>query len=235
MGMHHGIVAADASAERLIAALDALSPTLTPGPRRGALDDLDLEHADDGSRLAFGEREGRSYVLDSSMVLSADGDVIVEASRALGATVVGCGQETTSGSYWLFAADRGQLIRAYWNSHADMREPWSKGRPLVAESSTPLEDIDGAGMFAALTSLGFDYEGWIDGKDLRELMFDPAAKAPTGAPRPLHEELEAFRTSVAIPGSQQPKPKVVARDGGYDLSTSATPKKKGLFGFLRRG
>lgn len=241
MGMHHGIVAAEATAERLIATLDALSPSLTPGSRRGVLDELDLEHGDDGFRLAFGERDGRAYILDASMVLSADGDAIVEASRTLGAVVVGCGEETTSGSYWFFAADRGQLIRAYWNCYADMRQPWSKGQPLAVEASQPLEDLDGAGMFAALTSLGFDYEGWIDGPDLQELTFDLAETQPAGGPGPLQQELEAFRKSVAIPEAGQPKPTMVKRDGGFDLATTAetasmpTPKKRGLFGFLRRG
>jgi hypothetical protein len=237
MGMHHGIVVADTSAERLIATLDALSPTLTPGTRRGNLDDLDLEDGDDGWHMAFGELDGRAYLLDASMLLSADADDLIEASRALGTLVVGCGEETTSGSFWLFAADRGQLLRGYWNCYTDMREPWSMGDPLASESTQPLEHIDGAGMFAALSSLGFDYEAWVDGDDLQELTFDlPLEPRPEAGARPIGAALDAFRATVAIPEGQQPKPQVVKRDGGYDLATTAQePKKKGgLFGFLRR-
>jgi hypothetical protein len=40
MGMHHGMVAAVGSADRLIAALDAQLPSLASGEGRGTMDDL---------------------------------------------------------------------------------------------------------------------------------------------------------------------------------------------------
>jgi hypothetical protein len=198
------------------------------------LTDLNLEDADDGWRMAYGEHAGRSYVLDTSMVLSADGDAVVAASLDLGSVVVGCGEETSSGSYWLFAAENGRLLRGYWNCYTDMQEPWSRGELLVSEASEPLEDLDGAGLRAALTSLGFDYDAWAGGTDMRELTYIPSEEAPA-ARGPLDLELEEFRKSVETPGRKQPKPKVVRRDGGYDLAAGPPSEKKkgGLFGFLR--
>jgi hypothetical protein len=235
MGMHHGMVAANASADRLIAAMNAYLPTIAPGKNRGSLDDLTLEDADDGWHMAFGDHAGRSYILDTSMVLSADGDVVLAASRDLGSVVVGCGEETTSGSYWLFAADNGRLLRGYWNSYTDMQEPWSKGEALASETTNPIEHVDGDGLMAALTSLGFDYNAWASGEDLRELIYDPSGDAP-GERGPLSVELEQFQKLVEIPAGKQPKPKVIRRENGFDLA--ATPpsdkKKGGLFGFLRR-
>jgi hypothetical protein len=236
MGMHHGMVAAVASADRLIAAMNAHLPTLAAGEKRGSFDDLTLEDADDGWHMAFGEHAGRSYILDTSMVLSADGDALVAASRDLGGPVIGCGEETTSGSYWLFAADNGRLLRGYWNCYTDMQEPWSRGEPLESEASQPIEHLDGAGLMAALTSLGFDYDAWAGGADLRELIYNPSVEA-RAQPGALSVELEEFRKSVEIPAGKQPKPKVVRRDGGYDLAAAPPSEKKkgGLFGFLRRG
>ena len=133
-GMHHGIVAAEATAERLIATLDALSPSLTPGSRRGVLDELDLEHGDDGFRLAFGERDGRAYILDASMVL---GLMATRSSRhrARSARSSSAAANTTSGSGSRLAADRGQLIRAYWN--CDLRTCASRGRRVSPWRSRP--------------------------------------------------------------------------------------------------
>ena len=89
---------------------------------------------------------------------------------------------------------------------------------------------------AALASLGFDYDAWAARNDLRELVFTPDFES-AAEPGPLGQELEAFRTSVEIPAGKQPKPKVVKRDGGFDLAAPAPSeqKKGGLFGFLRRG
>lgn len=235
MGMHHGMVAANASSDRLIASMNARLPTIAAGEKRGSLDDLSLEDTDDGWHMAFGERAGRSYILDTSMVLSADGDTILAASRDLGGVVVGCGEETTSGSYWLFAADNGRLLRAYWNCYTDMQEPWSKGEPLDSEASSPIEHLDGNGLMAALASLGFDYDAWASGSDLRELVYNPS-DAPFESGE-ISGGLEAFRKSVEIPAGKQPKPKVIRRESGFDLAAAppADNKKGGLFGFLRRG
>jgi predicted DNA-binding WGR domain protein len=232
--MHHGILVATAGFEATVAAVDARMPMLRIGTGRGSLDTLDLDPTDEGWRLAGGELEGRTYLLDTSMLLSTDGDAIVDVSRELGCLVVGCGQETTSGTYWLYAADNGHLLRAYWNSYGDMQAAWTRGDPLESEELQPLEDLDGDGLIAALATLGFDYEAWASRDDLRELTYDLGdAEVAEGA---LAAELEAFRDSVAIAQGKQQKPKVIRRDGGFDLATAppGSGDGGGLLGFVRR-
>jgi hypothetical protein len=197
------------------------------------MDGLDLGPFAEGWRLAVGELDERTQILDTSMLLSADGDAIVSVSAELATIVVGCGAETTSGTYWLFAAEQGRLLRAYWACHTDMRRPWSTGDPLPSEARHPLEDLDGHGLIAVLAGFGFDHERWSARDDLRELVFEPTDLP--AADGPLSMELDAFRRSVAIPEGQRPSPVVVARDGGYDLTTVAPKeKKRGILGFLRR-
>jgi hypothetical protein len=106
---------------------------------------------------------------------------------------------------------------------------------LASEASEPIEHLDGAGLLAALETLGFDYDAWAGGGEVRELVYTPSDDAPV-EPAPLMAELEVFRKSVEIPEGKQPKPKVIRREGGFDLATAApSDKKGGLFGFLRRG
>src|ERR1044071_5126865 len=165
--MHHGILVAAAGLEATIAAIDGRLPSVTLAEGRGSLETLDLEPDDLGWPLAAGELDGRADLLDTSMLLSTDADAIVGLSADLACLVVGCGGETVTGTTWFYAADRGRLLRGYWNCASDMTAPWSKGEPLASEASTPLEDLDGERLVAALASLGFDYERWSSGTDLR--------------------------------------------------------------------
>ena len=180
--MHHGIVAAAVPAEPLILALDAQFPTLVVGTHRGPIDSIDLTSSDDGWRMAFGERDGRSYLFDTSTVLSAGADAVVGVSRDLSAVVVGCGAESTSGSC---RRQRSPAACAR-TSYSDMRDPWSKGEPLPSEATQPFEDVDGVGLFAALAGLGFDFEAWLSGDELRDLLFTYSEPDPEG-PRAARE------------------------------------------------
>jgi hypothetical protein len=240
MGMHHGIIAADVSPDRLVAGINEHIATLEPGDTHASLGELDLEPKDDGWPMAMGERDGRAYILDTSLVLSAGHDLIPALSAELGgATVVGTGAETTSGTFWLFAARDGETIRSYWNCYTDMRQPWSRGEPLASETQRPLEDLDGVGLMAALASLGLDYQGWSRVGPYRAAFYR-ADKFPEDGPRAA--DFNAFYESVKIPEAQQPKPVVVMRDGGYDLvpggspwADAAKPEERRLFGLFRRG
>lgn len=105
----------------------------------------------------------------------------------------------------------------------------------MSEAVQPLEHLNGAGVLAALNSLGFAYEDWAAGNSLRELIYAPASPAAQET-RTLTDELEAFRVSVAIPREEQPRPKRVRHDGGYDFAVAPpSAKKSGLFGLGRRG
>jgi hypothetical protein len=201
---------------------------------------MDLEPRDEGWPMAMGERDGKAFILDTSLVLSSAQDLIPALSRDLdGATVVGAGAETTSGSYWLFAARNGETARSYWNCYTDMREPWSRGEPLPSEASQPLEDLDGDGIRAAVASLGLDYDAWSRSGPYRAVFYTADTFPEDG---PLTAEFSAFHASVEIPERQQPKPTVIVREGGYDLVSGGSPdaragkseKKGGLFGLFRR-
>lgn len=240
MGMHHGLIAADVPLERLLAAINQHASELRPGPTHASLDEMDLEPKDEGWPMAMGERGGHAFILDTSLVLSAAHDLMPALSRDLGgATVVGAGAETTSGSYWLFAARQGEAVRSYWNSYTDMREPWSRGEPLPTEAEQPLEDLDGDGLMAAVESLGLDYDGWVQAGPY-QAVFYTADTFPDDGPHTA--EFKAFYDSVKIPEGERPQPTVVTREaGGYDLVPGGSPqagpervKKRGLFGLFKR-
>ncbi|TMB83344.1 MAG: hypothetical protein E6J39_06820 [Chloroflexi bacterium] len=240
MGMHQGFIAADVPLDRLVAAINSHVSKLETREARRSLDEMDLEPKNDGWPMAIGERDGKAYILDTSLVLSSAHDLIPALSADLGgAIVVGAGAETTSGSYWLFAARNGKAIRSYWNCYTDMRQPWSKGEPLASEAAQHLEDLDGDGLRAAAASLGLDYDGWSRSGPFLSLFYSAETFPQAG---PVAEEFNTFHASVRIPESQQPKPTAIRRDGGgVDLvpagspaALAAKPEKKGLFGLFGR-
>src|SRR6266581_4483351 len=149
MGMHDGVIAAKVPPARLIEVLNSHVSKLevrAPAPR---LDDLALEATDAGFGLAFGERAGTTFIFDPSLILSADFDLMAAVSRDLETTVLGCGAETVSGTYWFIACRDGNLVRGYWNCHMDMRAPWSRGPGLASETKHPFNgDLDGNGLAA---------------------------------------------------------------------------------------
>jgi hypothetical protein len=241
MGMHHGLIAADAPLDRLLQAINLRTSKLEPGATHASLDEMDLEPKDEGWPMAMGERDGQAFILDTSLILSAAQDLIPALSKDLdGATVVGAGAETTSGSYWFYAAKNGEEVRSYWNCYTDMREPWSRGDPLTSEPQRPLEHLDGDGIMAALGSLGLGYDEWAKAGPYQAVFYTAETFPEDG---PLSAEFQAFHASVKIPEGEQPKPTVVVRDGGgYDLVSGGSPqaraakpeKKGGLFGLFRR-
>src|SRR6266540_3149288 len=110
MGMHHGILAASASQAELLAELARHTGKFVVGAPVVSPYDAEPAAMDRGWRMAIGERDGQAFLLDSSMVISNSADMLVAMSVRLG-TVVGCGAETVSGSYWLTAARDGGLLR----------------------------------------------------------------------------------------------------------------------------
>ena len=216
MGMHHGPFAAMTTPERFVEALSAYAGVFELGPPVADFDDLGLGSDDDGWTLAIGERDGRTYVIDTSLLLSHEADLVVALSRDLGGTVVGAGAETASGTYWFAAATDGESRRVHWNGYDSVTEPFDDGDPLPTEADAPLEDLDGDGLRAAIDDLGFDILPWEEGGPWRRLRYSgetfPSVEGPFG-PR-----LEAHMRDHAIPEGKRPKPKVVRRDGGYDIA-----------------
>lgn len=178
MGMHFGILAARCPAAALE---DELVPLgITPGVELIFGEELPDE-------LVAGEHGGRGYLINPSFELSSHGDLILTLSTRLQTLVIGCGAETVSGSYWVFAADNGRLLRAYWSCAFDLETPFNEGDWCA---NLALEDRDGAGLFELLRRGGFDYDGFFEGACKRELLAPLPLVLPEG---PLHQRLERHR------------------------------------------
>jgi hypothetical protein len=161
MGMHHGILAASASQAELLAELARHTGEFVVGAPVASPYDAEPAAMDRGWRMAIGERDGQAFLLDSSMVISDSPDMLVAMSVRLG-TVVGCGAETVSGSYWLVAARDGGLLRFVFVQHAGMTRGMAMGEPLPSEAEHPIEDFDGGGLLAAMATLGLHARPWLD-------------------------------------------------------------------------
>jgi hypothetical protein len=230
MGMHHGVIAAKVQPAQLIDALNAHVSTLKPSTPATRLDGLPLDATDTGWGLAYGEYSGATYIFDTSLVLSADFDLIASLSRELNTDVVGWGAETVSGTYWFIACRGGELVRGYWHCHMDMREPWTRGTRLAIEKAQAFDaDLDGDALAAGAREFGFDFNNWIAKGPFTGLAYE-ANTFPT--PGPLGEEFNRFHASVMIPEGKRPKISVVTRSAG--APGDATPKPRGLRGLFRR-
>ncbi|WP_433788759.1 hypothetical protein [Actinoplanes sp. CA-252034] len=149
MGMHYGLIAATATQQEFLAELTRHAGEFEVG-----------SPATPGDEMTIGERNGHTFVLDTSMMLSSEDDMVLAMSDRLG-TVVCAGAETVSGTYWITAARDGVPLRCVFVQHAGMTRGMAIGDPLPTEADHPIEDVDGDGIFAALAWLGFDAAGWL--------------------------------------------------------------------------
>jgi hypothetical protein len=232
MGMHHGIVATDASATRLIESLGRHTGEFVVTGDAARIDQLDLDNDDAGFALAIGESDGRAYLHDASLVLSGEPDLLVAVSRDLGSTVAGAGAETTSGSYWFVAARDGELTRFHWNSYWGQDAPYDVGEAHKSEALDPLDDLDGVGLRAALRELGFEADV------LQSIPLTPYrwtfARQPTKGPH--GADLKAFLDTHGYPdGGKLPTPQVIPRTGGgFDLGPPESRLPRGESGHTPR-
>jgi len=179
MGFHHGILAASASQAELLAELERHTGEFILGAPVGCPYDAEPAASDDGWRMAIGERDGRAFLLDSSMVISDSPDMVVAMSARLG-TVVGCGAETVSGTYWLVAARDGALLRFVYVQHSGLTRGMAMGDPLPSEAEHPIEDFDGRGLLAAMATLGLDARPWLDAGPAVAVDYDAARSSEDG-------------------------------------------------------
>jgi hypothetical protein len=180
MGMHHGILAASASQAELLAELERHTSEFVVGAPVASPYDAEPAAMDWGWRMAIGERDGQAFLFDSSMLISNSPDMLVAMSPRLG-TVVGCGAETVSGSYWLTAARDGGLLRFVFVQHAGMTRGMAIGDPLPSEAAHPIEDFDGEGLLAAMATLGLDARPWLDAGPAVVVDYDAARLPEDGA------------------------------------------------------
>jgi len=159
MGLHCGYIAATASQSDLMAHLARHTGEFEELETHARTEDAEP----DGGELevAVGEHDGRAFLLDTSFLLSSSEDMIVALSADLG-TVLGCGAETVSGSFWLTLARDGELLRMIFVQRSGSTRGMAIGEPLPFEAETPLDDPFGDGVFAALRGLGFDPGPWFD-------------------------------------------------------------------------
>jgi hypothetical protein len=214
--MHFGILAARCPLPALQDELVGVG--LTPGPPV----DPHSPQSDEPIEYVCGEHQGHGYVLDSLFELSSHGDFVVALSQKLQTMVVGCGAETTSGSYWLFAADNGRLLRAYWSCALDLSDPFDEGD---WGRDVELEDLDGDGLEELLRHAGLEYGQSTDGRPLygqplQQLSSAATLKLPDGS---LHERLEQHRALHRIPDGDQPSIGIVLRPAPPSKPTPSSP------------
>lgn len=161
MSMHFGILVADMPWETFFPLLSSKTGRFIPQGPVDNLDELELDPTEEGHPIVAGEYRGKSYVLDTSMMMTMTGaDFVAQLSKEAGALVIGCGAETTSGSYAFLAVRSGKVLRRFFDSQAFLSEPLDEGEDLPTEEDMPFEDLDGKGLIAALAHFGFDFDGW---------------------------------------------------------------------------
>jgi hypothetical protein len=167
--MHHGIVAATCSQSDLLGELARHVAVFTVGGYLdGPYDVQPFPPGGSGWMLAIGELDGRSFLLDTSLVLSNSADMLLSMSTRLG-TVIGCGSEAATGSAWLTVARQGLLDRFVYVSRLAMREGLSVGEPVSTEHYIPL--LEG-GLYPAMATLGLDPRTWLAAGPCYELAWD---------------------------------------------------------------
>jgi hypothetical protein len=204
--MHFGVVIADVPATRLIAAFDAVVPRFTDVGPLASLDELDP--SGEIWQLAAGDLDGHSCLVDESLLLSSDADLLVRVATSTGGLVLACGAETVSGTFILVAARGDRLIRHYFQCNADLSRPYSSGEPLPGEAGERLDDIDGDGLFAVLAANGLDFGRWQERAPKRHVTWtaDYLAQAgPSTWSGPAVAALERHRTEHRLaPGTEPP-------------------------------
>jgi hypothetical protein len=246
MGMHFGILCSDLPKDELLTRTRQIVGELVD---RGPVADPNGFNPSprEGNAVIVGEREGKTYLMDSSLLISGgQPDLIVKlASGQTPALVVGCGAETVSGTFWLTAARGSDVIRSYFHSHSDLRQPFEQGQPLPSEGRQPLDgDDDGHGLTAALASFGFDFDSWFEHRPYQAFLYTGEGADPNAMDGPLGEAQNQHHARFKLPPGEQPTIKVVTRDRtgkvtgvsdtGIRLGDMGKRRESGASKFLKR-
>jgi hypothetical protein len=227
MGMHMGFMAAGVPWAMLRPAIESRGRPLVLDYVLPTAEWLDPKPGEDFLHAAtYG---GHAYVLDSSMVMTSAPDLVAELAKELDCAVFAAGAETVSGTFWLFAVDRGQVRRLHWNVRATLTQPLDLGEPFASENRIAIEDPDGRGLRACLADFGFDpgvLTGPIsDGERYRW------AETKLPAPGPLAAQINAHHSAFERRGQGDwaKHIKAVARDGGgFDMQYVPPAEKKSV-------
>ena len=230
MGMHHGFIVARSDWPSLHAALEA---------RCGELDDreeipphrwFDLPPGEDVFHVAT--EDGTTYLLDPSMVLSTDPDLVAGLAAELSCLVVGGGAETVSGTFWLNAADGPDVLRLYFHVLATMTEPFELGDPMPSEATVDWTDVDGDGVLARVRDLGLgtgvlEHGPAVPGRGVAWVGVEPVVPGPLGA------QVEQHCARHRVDGPAAGANGDTGRDGAAAPPDPPRPsRRRGLF---RRG
>jgi len=178
MGLHCGYIVASASAADLLEELSRHAGEFTVGTVVEHTKDAEIDSGE--FDMLLGERDGRAFMVDTSMILSDSPDMLVAMSASLG-TVIGCGAETVSGTYWLTAARDGEPLRFVFASHAATTRGMATGDPLSSEDEYPIEDVSGGGVFAAMASFDLDPRPWLRSGPATVVKFDYSRSPESGS------------------------------------------------------
>jgi len=160
MGLHFGVLAGELSAAALVAEIGARAPRMVEQGPLASLAGFKSAN-DDGWDLAVGDLDGRGYILDESWAISgSEPDLVADIAASTGALLVGCGGETVSGTFYCVVAQGSKILRHYYHCETELAEPYSVGPPFPSERSAPLDDLQGAGFWEVMKSLGFDLPRW---------------------------------------------------------------------------
>jgi hypothetical protein len=233
--MHFGILVADMPWAEFFPLLSSMTGRfIEQGPAED-LDELDLSPTEDGHPLVGGEYQGKSYVLDTSMMMTMTGDdFVVELSRQAGVLVVGCGAATIFGSYSFLAVRAGEVLRRFVDCQALLAEPLDEGDLLPTEEDQDFEDSDGKGLIAGLSHFGFDFDSWYYHGE-RTLYLYTADESKASEERgvllkgPLIDRLADHYAEYALPEDERPTIMMFTRDAntGQIVSTQDTGLRYG--------
>lgn len=226
MGLHFGVVAACAPWRQTLGALRELTGDFLERGMLHWLGEWDMWTARQAFSVVGGEFDSRSYLLDSSMLLSTDFDLVIDLSRRVGSIVAACCAETLSGSYYWTSADCGVLSRFYGVCRSAIGEPMQLGIPLATEAEFPLENSDGTGLMRALDHLGFCYSGWTSRGSKTACRYLGKAR-DTRPARPIKNSFQRHWKAFELVESNPSKPMVVSRrlkNGSivYDILSKAS-------------
>ena len=238
MSMHLGILVADLPWSEFFPLLSSKTGRfLDQGPVVGDLEELDLERTEEGHPIVAGEYQGKSYVLDTSTMMTIPGsDFIAELSReAGGALVIGCGALTTFESYAFLAVRAGEVLRHFYDNQAFLAEALDEGDVLPTEEDIPFEDSDGKGLIAALAHFGFDFDGWYKEGEHRQYLYTADESQGSEEERgvfakgPLMDRLVEHYMEFALPEDERPTIMMFTRDAktGQIVSTQDTGLRYG--------
>jgi hypothetical protein len=169
--VHAGVIAIRAPMRVVIAELERRG--LVFGPPGADVSNLS------GDQYNAFEVGGLSYLNDVVMLMSSNPDFIVEVSGNLDTLVVAAGEESVSGSRWLFAAERGRLLRAFLCDGDEDLESFDEGDWLSDAGFAPMDDS--FDMFAALKLAGFDYHAGPDAPPNWIFELPDSVELPEGA------------------------------------------------------